>query len=55
MMHGRINVSDNDAYAGMFLSDIIHKWVPGAIGVLIGLKLLPYLLAFLEMIIYAIF
>lgn len=52
MMHGRIHVTEQNAYAGLFLGEIIHSWVPYGIGVLIGLKILPYFIGFLRLIIY---
>lgn len=51
MMHGRIHVSDQNAYAGLFLGEIIHTWIPVGAGILVGLKLLPYWIGFLRMII----
>lgn len=54
MRYKTIHVHESTAYAGMFLDEIIHQWIPSAIGVIIGLKLLPYWLDFLEMIIRAV-
>lgn len=50
MMHGRIHVTEQNAYAGLFLGQIIHSWVPYGIGVLIGLKILPYVIGFLQIV-----
>lgn len=52
MMHGRIHVTEQNAYAGLFLGEIIHKCVPYGIGILIGLKILPYFIGFLRLVIY---
>lgn len=50
MMHGRIHVSEQDAYAGLFLGEIIHTWVPVGAGILFGLKISPYVIGFLQIV-----
>lgn len=52
MMHGRIHVTEQNAYAGLFLGQIIHEWIPAGIGILIGLKLLPYGIALVSLIMH---